>query len=261
MPDNNKDKHPNNQSYLKKSNSIKIAILGGGIGGCMAALRLSENFPDSEIMIFEKNNDLLLGTSNCTPGRMGLGFHYVHPHSAITYLRQTIDFVKYYQSCPHLMVGQEFPEDNFLRNGRYFIVKESLFPTRQILKTYEALTKEYAELVKRDRKNELFGSPSQFYRFLEPREYENDINLELVDIAIETHEHLLNWPYFRKFLLDEITTHKNIKVLTKIEVQDIGYLYTQSSYVIHPKQEASLCSYHLEVAPLSEKYGRPDRPD
>ena len=243
MPNHNKNKHPNNQSHLKKSNSITVAILGGGIGGCMAALRLSEKFPDSKIILFEKNNNLLLGTSNCTPARMGLGFHYVDANTAKTYLRQTIDFVKYfYQSCPFLMVGQEFPEDNFLRNGRYFIVKDSLFSSEQILETYETLAKEYAELVKRDKKNELFGNPTQFYRILESKEYENDINLAHLDTAIETHEHLLNWPYFRKFLLDEIATHKNIEVLIEREVQDIGYLYTQNVYLIRLKQE-DLCKY------------------
>ncbi len=117
----NTDKYKNQEAC-----HIKIAVLGGGIGGTMAALDLSEKFPHLSIGIFEKNKELLLGTSNCTPGRMGLGFHYVHPSSAITYLRQTINFVRrFYNSCPNLMVGQEFSTDHPLRNGRYYIVKNS----------------------------------------------------------------------------------------------------------------------------------------
>lgn len=246
MPNNTQDS--NNRLYsLNKNNNLKIAILGGGIGGSMTAFELSKKFPDSEITIFEKKNELLFGTSNCTPARMGLGFHYVHANSAITYLRQTIAFVKhFYQACPFLMIGQEFPEDNFLRNGRYFIVKNSSFPSAKILETYDLLSKEYAELVKLDKENEFFGNPRQFYRILKPKEYKKDVNLKCVDIAIETHEHLLDWPYFRSFLLNEITAHKNIKVLLGREIQDISYLYTQNAYAIHLKQE--------EVAVKSSHY-------
>ncbi|MDQ8040043.1 MAG: NAD(P)-binding protein, partial [Rickettsiella sp.] len=75
----NKIKYP---SHKKKQ--LQIAIIGGGVGGCMAGLELAKQFPDVKIIIFDKNNKLLQGTSNCTPGRMGLGFHYVHEKSAIT---------------------------------------------------------------------------------------------------------------------------------------------------------------------------------
>lgn len=225
---------PNNH----KDENIKIAILGGGIGGCMAALILSKKFPDVSIFIFEKNKNLLLGTSNCTPGRMGLGFHYIHSESALTYLHQTLDFVKYFnKSCPDLMVGQQFPLSHPLRNGRYFIVKNSLFSSEEILKTYDKLAAEYSQLVEEDSQNEIFGKPNDFYKILKKEEYENDVNLEQVEIGIETREHLLNWPRFREFLLNEITNHEKIKILYE-EVEDIRYLYTQSAYVIDTKQGA-----------------------
>lgn len=178
---------------------------------------------------------------------MGLGFHYVHPSSAITYLRQTINFVRrFYDSCPHLMVGQEFSKDHPLRNGRYYIVKNSLFPATQIIETYEKLLEEYTELVRRDRKNKLFGEPDKFYRILNPGEYRDDVNLKNVEMGIETREHLLDWPRFKKFLLDEIATRKNIKVFTESRVQEINYLYRGACYEIHIESLVSIYKWQAE---------------
>lgn len=235
----NKNFCKNKSVFIKKRN-IRIAIIGGGIGGCMSALVIAKKFPDVEITIFEKNKELLSGTSNCTPGRMGLGFHYVHSQSAVTYLRQTLDFVKHFSRlCPNLMVGQEFLIDHFLRNGRYFIVKNSAVPTTQILDTYGKVADEYAELVKRDKTNKIFGEPDNFYRILKPKEYKNDVELKNIDTAIETHEHLLNWLSFKKFILNEIASCKNINILIGKKIQDISYAYMESLYVIHRRKKAS----------------------
>lgn len=212
---------------------MKVAILGGGIGGCMAALQMANAFPDVEITLYERQKDLLQGTSDKTPGRMGLGFHYVHKDSAKAYLRQTITFVReFYEECSHLMIGQEFPSEHYLRNGRYFIVKDSLFPTKIILETYRELAEEYAYLVKQDPRNAVFGDPKGFYKVLVPKEYKNDVAPGIVDVAIETHEHLLDWPSFRSFLLEKLGSKGNIKIKRGCDVRDIDYSHEDSQYVV-----------------------------
>ena len=62
----------------------QVVIIGGGIGGCMAALALAQ--AGCKVLLLEKNADLLSGTSNMTPGRMGLGFHYTHAETGLLYL-------------------------------------------------------------------------------------------------------------------------------------------------------------------------------
>ena len=225
----------------EESINTKIGIVGGGIGGCMTALRLSEESPHSTIFLFERKEELLQGTSNRTPGRMGLGFHYVDKNTAKVYLNLTIDFTRrFYNSCSHLMVGQEHPENYPLRNGRYFIVKNSSFSEEEILETYKELAEEYTRLVEQDSENMLFGEPHEFYRILNPEEYEHDVNLEQIKLGVETREHLLDWPQFRKFLLSEIENHKNIKVITQSEIQDIYFSYTDISYSLAIKKADNL---------------------
>ncbi|BBB15447.1 glycerol-3-phosphate dehydrogenase [Candidatus Rickettsiella viridis] len=230
-----------NKSNNKEAANIKMGIIGGGIGGCMTALRLSEEYPQATIFLFEKKEELLQGTSNRTPGRMGLGFHYVDKNTAKVYLNLTIDFTRrFYKSCPHLMVGQEYPENYPLRNGRYFIVKNFSFSEEEILETYKALAEEYTRLVEQDSENKLFGEPHEFYRILNPEEYERDVNLGQVKLGVETREHLLDWPQFRKFLLTEIEDHKNIHVTTNSEIKDICFSYMDTSYSLSLKKDNDL---------------------
>lgn len=212
---------------------MRIIILGGGIGGVMSALRLAEKFPDVEIMLVEKQPVLLAGASDKTPGRAGLGFHYVHPKSAIMYLEETIAFYRHFhKGCPDLLLGANLPVDHPIRNGRYFIVKNSEFPVRKILETYEEIALAYAKLVEKDPENKVFGEPENFYRVLKPKEYLNDVVGGLVEVGIETHEHLLNWPRLKAFLLEQIVRHENIKVFTGHAVKDIAYSYKDYRYII-----------------------------
>ena len=49
-------------------------------------------------------------------------------------------------------------------------MNDSLIPPREILKTYDILKEEYRKLVEQDSSNELFGSPDNFYKVLNPKE-------------------------------------------------------------------------------------------
>ncbi|KAJ7382798.1 hypothetical protein OS493_032758 [Desmophyllum pertusum] len=75
-----------------------------------------------------------------------------------------------------------------LRRGRYFILKNSMTPLREILDTYNALKEEYTKMVLEDARNEIFGPPEHFYRILEPYEFEKDVAMEKIAMGIETAE-------------------------------------------------------------------------
>ncbi len=205
-----------------KKKLYDVAIIGGGLAGCLAAIELANK--GKSVCLIEAKETLLDGTSNVTPARMGLGFHYIHKETGIVYLRSTIEFVKKYKASVHpLMVGGHEEESHPLRRGRYFITKDSLFGKEEILDTYIELKKEYMRLCKEDSSNRVFGDPEYFFTILNPSEYEGDVSEEKVACGVETAEHLLNWPIFKKFVLSEIAGSKNIEVLTCEEVRKTGF--------------------------------------
>lgn len=57
-----------------KKNSI--CVIGGGFYGCYIAKKISENFKNVKIEIYEKNNDLLTEAGKNNQYRLHLGFHY-----------------------------------------------------------------------------------------------------------------------------------------------------------------------------------------
>ena len=63
-----------------------ICIIGAGFYGCFIAKKISENFKNFEIEVFEKNNNLITEAGKNNQYRLHLGFHY--PRSVQT-IKQT----------------------------------------------------------------------------------------------------------------------------------------------------------------------------
>ena len=151
-------------------------------------------------------------SSDATPGRLGLGFHYSDKTTALHFLHVTVDFTKRYgQFRQEIGRKQTHP----LRRGRYFIVKNSLVSVKDILDVYQAIKEEYTTMVREDPSCEVFGPPEDIYRILEPHEFEKDVEMGKIEMGIETAEELLDWPRLREFLIDQLEQEVNpIKVLT-----------------------------------------------
>ncbi|HSW69735.1 MAG TPA: FAD-dependent oxidoreductase [Gammaproteobacteria bacterium] len=78
----------------------EIVIGGGGIAGVSAALKLANK--GHKVKLIEKLPDLLGGSSNNTPARLGLGFHYIDHNTAIKYLLSSIKVLREY---PDFVLG------------------------------------------------------------------------------------------------------------------------------------------------------------
>ena len=176
-----------------------------------------------------KNQELMRESSDATPGRLGLGFHYSDKTTALQFLHVTIDFIKRYgQFRQEIGRKQAHP----LCRGRYFIVKNSLVSVKDILDVYEAIKEEYAKVVREDPSCEVFGPPEDIYRILEPHEFEKDVEMGKIEMGIETAEELLDWPKLREFLIDQLEQEVNpIKVLTNTKAVVIADR-DQGGYVI-----------------------------
>lgn len=191
----------------------KITIIGGGIAGCTTALELAKQ--GHEVVILERDSDILRGTSARTPGRMGLGYHYFDSQTAKFYMEHTVDFMRQYSDC---FLGRE--EEKHLRDGRYFIVNDSLIPTQEIMANYDEISLHFEEICQADSTNKIFGSSTHLHRALHQREFEQDVDTSRISYAIETRERLLDWKKFEARLKTEIATEKNIKIKSGFKVCD-----------------------------------------
>ncbi|PJD95723.1 MAG: hypothetical protein CK426_04125 [Legionella sp.] len=193
-----------------------IVIIGAGAAGFSAAIELAEAGHQVELI---ERHTLGSGASGRNPGRMGHGFHYTDINTAIAYLHASILVQKKH---PGYLVGQALPFDNPLRHGRYFITKDSNPPKEVILQTYEVIKQEYKRLCEHDPSNMVFGPPDLFFRILEPSEYCDVVNMDVVDIGIETAEHLFNWQHFISDIKERILSHPNITLREHTEVISIS---------------------------------------
>lgn len=194
----------------------ETTVIGGGVAGMAAALELAER--GIKVTLIEKEI-LGSGASGRNPGRMGHGFHYVDFDTAKMYLRASIQVQRKY---PRYLIGKELNFSHPLRHGRYLITTNSTNTPEEILATYEKIKQEYIRLVEEDPENEVFGPPENFYRILDPKEYENDVASGMVALGVETAEHLFNWQSFLEDIRKKILNHPNITLLEKTEVQKLG---------------------------------------
>jgi phytoene dehydrogenase-like protein len=124
---------------------LKITILGGGIAGVSLALKLAD--AGFEVEIYEQYNEILSGSSDNTPCRIGIGIHYIDLPTAIKYLQCSINVLKQY---PDYVVAHDLDQSHPYRHVVYFVMKDSIFPLDQIKALHEGLRNEYIRLITLD---------------------------------------------------------------------------------------------------------------
>ena len=76
---------------MYKNKIYDVSIIGGGFYGCMIAIHLKKRFKN--IVIIEKERDLLLKASYNNQARIHHGYHY--PRSAMTALRSQANYLRF----------------------------------------------------------------------------------------------------------------------------------------------------------------------
>ena len=231
----------------------KIVIIGAGIAGCTTALELAKTNPEAEIIILEQAQDILQRTSARTPGRMGLGYHYFDAKTAKTYMEHTIGFIKEYSDC--FLGGEEAPH---LQNGRYFIVKDSILPPKDVLAGYEKISSHFEEICADDPSKNIFQT-QRLHEMLDPAAFEGGVNPEKIAYAIQTKERLLDWQKFDSRLKAELAQRQNIRIETSFKVEDFstrqggGFIFAggiEGDYVVN-------CTWQ-NIEHLNQKLGLGD---
>ncbi|MDB6096960.1 MAG: glycerol-3-phosphate dehydrogenase [Francisellaceae bacterium] len=212
---------------------MKIIIIGGGIAGCSTAIKLAQQ--GHTVTILEEKEELLLGTSNVTACRLGLGFHYRDIDTAIKYLRSSIGFIKTY---PNFKLIDSNKGSEHLNKVIYYITKDSQVSEKEVLELFENLKNEYKRLIALDASNEVVGPYEFFYKIIPLASYQNQVNLSNVVAAIETVEGILDWEKLRAHLLKEIKFwSKHITVNTNSEVFNVNYSSEDLGFVILAKNK------------------------
>ena len=212
--------------------AIHIVVIGAGAGGARTALLLAESgrhvtlleardkIGVSEERKEEKRNQQGISTSWINPGRAGHGFHFFDLNTGKMLMEATIGL---YRQYPEVPIGGMYSESHPLRKGRYFITKDSLFKKEQILAIYSQLQEHYRWLVRKDPANQVLGHPDNFFRILEQDEYKKFVDVDKVDVGIETTERLINPALLSQILFQRIKEEKNITLLTGKKVTQVHY--------------------------------------
>lgn len=76
---------------------MKIAVVGGGIFGCVSAIKISQSH---QVTLFERNSGILHEASGINQYRLHRGYHYPRsPETAIQSIRGFNRFVREYTNC------------------------------------------------------------------------------------------------------------------------------------------------------------------
>ena len=198
-----------------------VAVIGGGIAGCTSALKLAG--AGYKVDLYESAEHLLSRTSDATPCRLGVGFHYMDTNTAILTLRTNIDLVRYLIR----KTGNHFQVQNY-DNGRfspkriyYVIAKETVVPLDEIREIFTQIREEYRRLVEKDPENAVFGPVENFYQEIDKMTLTGTIKVEDVLTVYDTCESLFDWPLFKPFLIGEVHSNPKIKVHTETNVLSI----------------------------------------
>ncbi|HBB52783.1 MAG TPA: hypothetical protein DCZ80_02625 [Legionellales bacterium] len=196
---------------MESVRSAEVVVIGGGIAGISAALKIATTH---NVLLLERKH-LFWGASGRNPGRMGHGYHYMDLQTAKMYLHASIAVQRNY---PDFLIGKDLPFEHPIRHGRYYVTKDSNYSFEEVMETYRAIQQEYAALIEEDPQNQVFGPVETFLKVLAPEDYDSHINSEIVQGAVETAEHLFNWPEFAKHIQEVIAAHPRIKLLENTEV-------------------------------------------
>jgi len=195
-----------------------VAVIGGGIAGCTSALKLAG--AGYKVDLYESAEHLLSRTSDATPCRLGVGFHYMDTNTAILTLRTNIDLVRYLIR----KTGNHFQVQNY-DNGRfspkriyYVIAKETVVPLDEIREIFTQIREEYRRLVEKDPENAVFGPVENFYQEIDKNLLTETIKVDDVLTVYDTCESLFDWPLFKPFIIGEVHSNPKIKVHTETNV-------------------------------------------
>ena len=134
----------------KMDNKAKIAIIGGGVAGASSALYFGQLGLD--VTLFEKDESLISGPPWCHLHAGGNLYREISDAQCVALLKQSIDFLRFY---PYVV--------DYRPTVIVLPITDSSTP-EALLPRLELLTREYEAYIAKDSKNEVLGTPENYYQ-------------------------------------------------------------------------------------------------
>ncbi len=132
------------------SSACRVGIVGGGVAGSTAALRLAEL--GVEVVLFEQGPSLVNGPPMCHLHAGGNFYREISDQQCLTLLHQSIDTLRLYPYAANI------------RPTVFCVpVKDPGCP-RDLLPRLEKLKSAYAEIIREDPANEVLGPASDYFK-------------------------------------------------------------------------------------------------
>ena len=91
---------------------MKFNIIGAGFFGLSIAIKIKEKYPKSEVSVFEKEKDILMGASGKNQFRCHMGYHYPRSYETIEECKKSFeDFNRYFSKC-------------YIRSNNYYAISK-----------------------------------------------------------------------------------------------------------------------------------------
>jgi hypothetical protein len=176
---------------------FNISVIGGGIGGCMAAIMASK-IPNADVQLFEKKDKLLAGLPFCHLHSGGFLYPMINHEECIELLNHSLEFANFFNECL----------DNRPTIIAYRI--DSIYNTKELIDKCKLMEATYKEFCVKD--NHVLGNPNSYY-------------------AIYTREDIIYYKKFGKlpekfedrYLYHDLYTTEFCKILNSTNIDDIKY--------------------------------------
>jgi len=225
-----------------------VIVIGGGLAGTLSALNLSSN---CSVLLIEAGDEIIptISSSYNECYKLHTGLHYAKDVATAEHcLDKSIEFAREF---PNMIAGSNDLSAPW-RRGRHYFMSNSMVSMNEAINVAFRLKERYRQLVDKDARNEVFGPPAQFVRFLSPDEcpevakqipfhdVKENMSMINVSLGIDSAESQIDIARLRAYLQEEITKRPNITFLPASFVTSIAPDPTRFGYTVTVKNKNNI---------------------
>jgi hypothetical protein len=222
-----------------------VIIVGAGLAGVLSALKIPSHL---NVLLIESGSEVLPVTSSSYNEcyKLHTGVHYVgDAYTAKNCLLKSIEFAR---ELPDYISGGHDLRSPW-RRGRHYFMSNSLVSVDKAREIALHLQSVYAQMIREDERNKIFGEPEDFVQFLTPADYPHikpeipfydsfgNMSGMAVALGIETAESQIDIHRLKSHLQQRIASSKNITFVSSTKVTHLSHNPRQFGYIVSTRDE------------------------
>lgn len=208
-----------------------IAILGGGLAGCLAALNIAE--AGHRAVIYEREASLLRRASLANEGKVHLGYVYAADQSFATARRMILDAFDFTEQMSRFIAQDDYRHavtDSFVySNSKKSLLSDTIVDAH--FRKVDEFVKEITQL-----------SPQSYIQFDHERAHHIPIETEFETQRWQTSERAISPRIVANAIKQAVESHPNIDVQTSFSVHRVRQ--NKSKWTIEAAQKEDLSKFH-----------------